>query len=111
MRPASFIFLFIFIFRQLASRDASPCMCLPHSFIQSDCCPPFSPPSFLFRYVAHSLSLSSYLDCLHCLYGCLSYPTRIIYGCPLFISLLFVFCFLVFPSESFSGDDVLWRLL
>ena len=48
---------------------------------------------------------------LHCLYGCLSCPTRIICGCPLFISLSSVFCFLVFPPESLPGDDVLCRLL
>ena len=67
---------------------------------------------FLFRCVAHSLSLLSLSSYniwvfLHCLYGCLSCPTRIICGCPLFISLLFVFCFLVFPPESLPGDDVL----
>ena len=35
----------------------------------------------------------------------------ILSGCPLFIFLLFVFCFLAFSSESLPGDDVLCRLL
>ena len=48
---------------------------------------------------------------LHCFYGCLSRSTRIICCCPLFISLLFAFCFLVFPPESLPGDEVLCRLL
>ena len=54
------------IFGQLTPRDASLCVCLPHSFSRFDCCPLFPSPSFLFRCVAHSISLSllSYLGCL-----------------------------------------------
>ena len=48
---------------------------------------------------------------LHCLYGCLSCPTRIICDCPMYFSLLFISYFLVFPPESLPGDDVLNRLL
>ena len=56
----------VFVFGHLTPRDASPCVCLPRSFIWFDWCPPFPPSSFLFRCVTYSLSLSlsSYLGCL-----------------------------------------------
>ena len=91
-----------------------------------DCCPPFPPPSFLFRCVAHSLSLSPYLGCLALLiwlpffrsllicFFFLPYAYYIpgmIYGCPLLFRFFFVFCFLFFSSESLPCDDVLCRLL
>ena len=57
-----FILFFIFIFRQLTLRGAPLCVYLPLSLFDL-IAPPFPPPSFIFRCVAHSLSLSlsSYL--------------------------------------------------
>ena len=76
----------------------------------------FFPSSFIFislcgALVVLVLVFPSRLSCTVYMNGCLSCPTRIICGCPLLISLLFVFCFLVFSSESLPGDDVLCRLL
>ena len=121
-----FIFILFLFFRQLTPRDASP-GCLFTSFFYSIWfLSPFS-STFIFisLCVAHSLSLSlySYLGCLALLIWLPFFhsllrrffilPTRIICRCPLFILLLFVFCFLVFPPEEepFPGDDVLCRLL
>ena len=61
-----FYFIFHFIFWQLTPRDVPPCVCLPLPLFDFIVVPPFPPPSFLFRCVAHSLSLSlsSYLGCL-----------------------------------------------
>ena len=82
------------------------------------------PLSFLFRCVAHSLSLSlsSCLRCLVLLVVWLSSlrsrfmrmffcPSRIICGCHLCVFVCFYCSFLVFSSESLSGHDVLCRLL
>ena len=108
--PVFILFSFYFIFRQLTPRDASPCVCLPHSFIWFYCCPPFPPPSFLFRCVAHSLSLSlsSYLGCLTLLIWLPFLP----YACDVVVLCLFRSC-LSFVSwgESLPGEDVLCRLL
>ena len=108
-----FIFVFIFIFRQLNPRDASPCVCLPHSFIRL-----IVVPLPLLHFYFAVWCTRCRCPCLptwvvlHCLHGCLSCPpTRILCGYPLFISLLFVFCFLVFPPKSLPDDDVLCRLL
>ena len=51
---------------QLTSLDASPCVGIPHYFILFGNCPPCRLPSFFFRCVAHSLSLSI-SSCLGCL--------------------------------------------
>ena len=64
-------------------------------------------PFFIFILLSDALVVLVlvFLSVVRCLHGCLSCPTRVICGCPLFISLLFVFCFLVFPPESLPGDD------
>ena len=90
---------FIFIFRQLTPRDAPPCVCIPNSLICFDCCPPF-PPSFSFAVWRTRCSCPCFpiWVVLNCLYGCLSCPTRIICGCPWFISLFVSWLFLLNPS-------------
>ena len=97
-------------------------------YICFDCCPPLPLLFHFYSAVWHILRcpcpcLPTWVV-LNCLYMVtlsffrslprrtfFSYPTRIICGCPLFISPLFVFCLLVFAPESLPGDDVLCRLL
>ena len=131
------LFLFVFFLRYNVGESglgpapvfifghASPCVCLSHYYFLFDCCPASLPPSFLFCCMAHSLSLSlslsSYPGCLTLLIWLpffrsllrriFSCPMRIVCGRPLYISLLFVFCILIFSSESLPGDDALYGLL
>ena len=86
-----------FVFRQLTSRDAPPCVCLPLSVFDFIAVPLSLLLRFLYFAVWRTCCSCPCLPVwvvLHCLYGCISCPTRIICGCPRFISLLF----LGFPS-------------
>ena len=56
----------VFIFGQLIPCDASPCVCIPHSFISFDRCPSFPPPSFVFRCVAFVVLALVFLSELSC---------------------------------------------
>ena len=62
MGPATLFF----IFEQLAPRDASSCVCIPHFLISFDRCPPLPLSVFMFRYVLHLLSLPL-PSCLGCI--------------------------------------------
>ena len=91
-----FYFIFHFYFSAANPRDAPPRVCLPPSL--SDLIAiPLSLPLHFYLAVWHTRCPCPCLPIwvvLHCLYGCLSCPTRIICGCSWFISLLF----LGFPS-------------
>ena len=108
-------------FGQLTPRDASPCcVCLPHSFILTWLLSPF--PSSFFSlcgpFVVLVLDFLTDLDGLALLLWLPYFRslTRRTFFFPLLYVVilcfaLFVFCFLVFSSESLPGDDVLCRLL
>ena len=86
-----FYFIFIFIFRQLTPRDASPWVCLPHSFFYLIAVPLSLLLHFYFAVWRTRCPCLPIWVVLRCLYGCLSCPTRIICGGPLFISLCLSF--------------------
>ena len=111
-----FLFLFLFfIFRQLTSRDAPPCVCLPLLSLFDLIA--VVPLSLLLHFMSMCgalvvlvFALSSYLGCLALLiyvYGCHSCPTRMIYmWSPWFISLLFLGFSILNPflaKMSFAG--------
>ena len=107
MGPAPALFYFHFYFSAAnPSRWFSLGLFTSFLFL-FDCCPPFPPPSFLFRCVAHSLSLSSYRGCLALLIWLPFLPNAYYMWWSFIYFALFVFCFLVFPPESLPGDDVL----
>ena len=94
-----FICIFICFFRQLTPCNVSPCVCLSHSLFDLI----YVPLSLLFHFNfavwrtrCPYPCLDSYLDCL---------VLRVLY---LVVHCLFRFCFLAFPPESLSGDNVLW---
>ena len=90
MRPAP---VFILFFRQLTSRDAPPCVCLSLSLFDLIAIPLSLLLHFMYFAVWRTRCPCPCLPIwvvLRCLYGCLSRPTRIIRGCPWFISLLFL---------------------
>ena len=92
MGPAPVFILFSFCF---SAANTSRCFSLywfTLILILFDCCPPFPTPSFLFRCVAHSLSLSltSYLGCLALLISLsflpYAYYMRLSFVCFAFVS-------------------------
>ena len=108
MGPAPvFILFFIFIFRQLTPRDASPCVCLPLSL--------FDLISVPLSLLLHFISLYGALVILVFLseLSCTAYVVAFLALRVLYVVVLglFRFCFLAFLLEFLPGDDVLCGLL